>query len=233
MSAHIIVFIGLLRMATRWRSGSLNIAFYRHLGSCLHLYCSPCSFWFFFVLHLFSNWVFGFVGLLLNILIFYYCIGLGNPFYPVRESTAEHASNDEIGTYLVQSNGQLFAVLFWYIVLGPLAVLAYRLIALSQGQAAVGQQATWVTNLLDWLPARMTALLYMLVGNFQAGLRHFSKLVFSVPAKNPTLISECGLQALGCGVSEPVRMPQAESLVEHAVIALLVLLAFFTLVAWV
>ena len=186
----------------------------------------------FLIVHFVANWLFGFVGLLVNVIIFYCCIGPGNPFYPVRLPTADSAGDNEIETYLVKTNGQLFAVLFWYIILGPIAILAYRLISHSQNQPAVSQPASWLTKVMDWLPARMTVLLYLLVGNFQAGLHSFFKLFFTVPENNHTLLSVCSMQALGSGKSEPLVMPDAESLVEHAVIVLLVFLAFFTLVAW-
>lgn len=179
-----------------------------------------------------THWLFGFVGLILNVIIFYCCIGPGNPFYPVRVSTHETVSHDEIGEYLAHINGQLFAVIFWYIVLGPLAALAYRLISLCQTQQVVKQQASRLTQVLDWLPARMAVLLYLIVGNFQAGLRPFTKTFFSKPGDNQRLLSTCGLQALGSSGSGPLTMPHAENLVEHGVIALLVLLACFTLVAW-
>lgn len=185
----------------------------------------------FIVLHFFANWLFGFVGLLLNVVIFYCCIGPGNPFYPMQEKTREHAGTDEVGTYLSQMNGQLFAILFWYIFWGPLAILAYRLISFCQNQKAMSQQAVWLTNWLDWLPARMTALLYLIVGNFQTGFRFFSKLFFSEPVNNQHLLSTCGLNALAG--DEPVDIAPAEHLVEHAIIALLALFAFFTLVAWI
>lgn len=188
----------------------------------------PMLLGFFIVFYLFSNWLFGFIGLLLNIVVFYVCMGPGNPFYPLRTSE-KPVSETEIGNYLAQINGQLFAVIFWYIVLGPLAILAYRLISLSQNQDPVKLQALQITDILDWLPARMTVMLYLLVGNFQAGWRHFSKIFISPPENNHILLSECGLQALG---TESPSMPRAESLVEHALIALLVLLACFTLVAW-
>ncbi len=184
------------------------------------------------ILYYFSNSVFGFVGLLLNLIIVYCCIGPGNPFYPVHVSVAENATQDEIAEYLEQANGQLFAVLFWYITLGPLAALVYRLIYQSQQQQSLNQIATRLTNILDWLPARMTVLLYLLVGNFQAGLRDFWKLFFKAPSNNQTLLSVCGLQALSSNGAKSAKMLQAEKLVEYAVILLLVLLAFFTLVAW-
>ncbi len=187
----------------------------------------------FFALFLTANWLFGFVGLILNVIIFYCCLGPGNPFYSVRTPMDKETScKDEVGEYFAQINGQLFAVLFWYIILGPLAVLAYRLISLCQNQQTVSQQALWLTQVLDWLPARMTVLLYLIVGNFQAGFPSFVKMVLGEPAKNQSLLSACGIQALGSGESESPTMPRAENLVEHAVIALLVLLACFTLVAW-
>ena len=182
---------------------------------------------------LFAGWIFGFVGLLFNIFIFYYCLGPTNPFYPVRQGPDENMKRNEAGDFLSQTNSQLFAVLFWYIVSGPLFILMYRLLSLSQKQRIVGKLATSLTQLLDWMPARMAALLYLLVGHFQAGRSKFAKLFFSAPAKNHTLLSTCGVLALGVGQNESVQMTEAESLVEHAVIALLVLLAVFTLVAWV
>lgn len=180
-----------------------------------------------------SNALFGLVGLVLNIVVFYYCIGPRNPFYPVHASTTETASNEnEVETYLVDVNSQLFAVLFWYIVLGPFALLLYRLVSLCRSFGVVGHKAFWLTNLLEWLPARMTALLYLLVGNFQAGFCHFSKLLLTMPLNNQALLGVCGQEALSSSEEESRVMPQAERLVEHAVILLLVFLAFFTLVAW-
>lgn len=184
------------------------------------------------ILYFFSNSFFGFVGLLLNILVLYVCLGPGNPFYPVHVSTTESVSRDEIGNYLSQVNGQLFAVLFWYLLLGPLAALVYRLISQCRHQPSLAPFATRLTNLLDWFSARMTVLLYLLVGNFQVGMREFSKLFFKRPAHNQTLLSNCGVRALDSGEAPTLKMTQAERLVEHAVILLLVLLAFFTLVAW-
>lgn len=188
----------------------------------------------FLILHQVTNGLFGLVGLFLNVVILYACIGPGNPFYPIRDSKTapEDHSPDDIGTYLAEANEQLFAVLFWYILLGPLAVLGYRLISESRKQASVSQLASKLTNLFDWLPARMTALLYLLVGNFQAGLRHFSLFLIKAPENNQNMLSVCGLDALGSAGGEPARMIQAENLVEHSVIVLLVFLALFTMVAW-
>ena len=176
-----------------------------------------------------GNLLFGLVILLLNIAIFHYCIGPQNPFYPVRGDDVTH---DEVGGYLAGVNGQLFAVIFWYLVMGPLGVVTYRVISLCQNYSLVHKQATWITSILDWLPTKITALLYLFAGNFQAGVRHFSAMFFTSPDNNQEMLSTCGIQAVGFNEPEEVRMPQAEILVEHAVIVLLVLLAFFTMAAW-
>lgn len=186
--------------------------------------------WMFF--YLFNGLLFGFVGLLFNIAIFYYCIGPANPFYPVRKAPAEQTSQDEVGTYFAIVNGQLFAVIFWYIVAGPLFLLAYRVTSLCGLHSGVTKQAQFLTDILEWVPAKITSMLYLLVGNFQAGLRHFFRLFFTIPGNNQTMLSVCGLEALGQNEPLPVLIPQAEVLVEHAVIALLVLLSMFTLIAW-
>ena len=129
-------------------------------------------------------------------------------------------------------NGQLFAVLFWYILLGPIAALIYRFSSQSQHQSLVKQQATLLTAVLDWLPARMTALLYLLVGNFQPGLKQFAQQFFSEPTANSKVLADSGMDALGHKGDDLPTLAEAEHLVEHAIIAFLVLLACFTLVAW-
>ena len=185
------------------------------------------------ILHFIDQVLFGVIGLLINIAVFYYCIGPVNPFYPVHAKPAELLTDEDIGNYLTQVNGELFAILFWYLVLGPLGILAYRLISLSQGLDLVRKPASELVNIFDWLPARMTALLYLLVGNFQAGYQYLGKLLLAAPNMNKHLLSVCGLAALSLDSREQKTMISAENLVEHATIVFLVLLAFCTIVAWV
>ncbi len=181
----------------------------------------------YFILH---GILFGFVGLILSIIIFFYCLGPQNPFYPVSDDGSNGITL--VANYLAQVNSQLFSVIFWYVVAGPIAVLAYRVISLSQAIPAVAEQAKQVTDVLEWVPARLTVLLYLLVGNFQKGFALFQHYIFSKPSLNNQLLSECGILAVRSNETEVVPMPVAESLVEHAVIVLLVLIALFTLVAW-
>ncbi|MBU0808679.1 regulatory signaling modulator protein AmpE [Pseudomonas sp. MIL19] len=84
---------------------------------------------------------------------------------------------DEEGELLQRVQGHLvwqayqsfFAVIFWYALLGPVAALAYRLVALSSEHAtlpALREAAVQVRHGLDWLPVRVLAASFALVGNF-------------------------------------------------------------------
>lgn len=176
--------------------------------------------------------VFGFVGLVLSALIFLYCLGPNNVFYPITLNIDEMDNTAQMSNYLADANTQLFAPLFWYIVAGPIGVLIYRLIESCCEIVAVREKAVLLTNILEWVPARLTAILYLLVGNFQHGFVAFRQYVFAKPELNKTLLSECGLRAIRTTDTEEIPMPIAETLVEHATIVILVLIALFTLDAW-
>lgn len=178
------------------------------------------------------NIFFGFGGLILSIGIFFYCLGPQNAFYPITAYDSHESSNEQIGNYFALVNGQLFAVLFWYILAGPIAALTYRLISLCININSVNEQAIQITDILNWIPARITALLFLLVGNFQRGFSTFIQYFLSNPNANDQMLRECGLQAVRIGESDEVPIPMAEGLVEHATIVLLVFIALFTLVAW-
>ena len=65
-------------------------------------------------------------------------------------------------------------MIFWYFLLGPGAALAYRLLALSvenSRQPALKERAEQLRHALDWLPVRVLALSFALVGNFVAVVR--------------------------------------------------------------
>ncbi|QDP72638.1 hypothetical protein FOG18_08760 [Legionella israelensis] len=187
------------------------------------------------VLFFLEDVFYGFFGLILNIIILYYCLGPQNPFYPITEKkvNAQGADQNTVsGRYLVEVNGQLFAVLFWYILTGPLGIIIYRTISLSQDYEPVAAKAKLIIAWLDWLPARMTALFYMLVGNFQRGAHYFAKYFTGGPAKNNAMLSECGIAAASIEGDKTASISAAENLVEHSVIVFLVFLALFTLAAW-
>ncbi|VEB35859.1 inner membrane protein AmpE [Legionella sainthelensi] len=174
---------------------------------------------------------FGLMGLILSILIFFYCLGPQNIFYPITHSEVK-SDQELVADYFISVNRQLFSLIFWFIVAGPIGALAYRLITLCREFNTVHEQANEVTDLLEWIPARLTVILFLLVGNFQRGISIFTRFLFAKPEINSEMLRDCGMQAVKSNDMEEISMPAAESLVEHAIIVMLVLIALFTLFSW-
>lgn len=64
-----------------------------------------------------------------------------------------------------------FAVIFWYFLLGPVAALSYRLLALAAEHGktpALVERASQLRHAFDWIPVRLLAASFALVGNFVA-----------------------------------------------------------------
>ncbi|RRV06116.1 hypothetical protein EGJ27_15645 [Pseudomonas sp. v388] len=75
------------------------------------------------------------------------------------------------GYLLWQAYQSFFAVIFWYFLLGPVAALAYRLLALAAEHSstpAVAERAAQLRHAFDWVPVRLLAASFALVGNFVA-----------------------------------------------------------------
>lgn len=175
--------------------------------------------------------VFGLGGFIISFCVFFYCLGPQNVFYPISHSETE-TTEQLVKIHFIQLNRQLFALVFWYLIGGPLAALAYRMITLGCSIQNVTLQANELADILEWIPARITALLYMIVGNFQSGLVILRQYILAKPDFNHILLSECGMQAAKSSDEEPVTIIAAENLIEHAIILTLVLIALFTLISW-
>ena len=85
----------------------------------------------------------------------------------------------------VQANNRLFAVIFWFVLLGPIGAWSYRITDLirrravfnaardddSQKTAAmVLEAAGQIHGWLAWIPARLTAIGYAMAGSFDGAL---------------------------------------------------------------
>lgn len=106
-----------------------------------------------------------------------------------------------LASILVQANDRLFAVLFWFVVLGPIGALLYRLSAeLHRSYAEVhgrfGDSVRDLYNLLNWPSARLVALGYALAGSLVEafeGWRHSEARRLDV---NEEILRNSGLGAL-------------------------------------
>jgi AmpE protein len=97
---------------------------------------------------------------------------------------------------LVCSFRRIFAVLFWYILLGPLGALFYTMLQqmIRSGILLPTGHAETVVNrllaILEWVPVRMVALAFALAGDFVAAFRALKTRLFD------ELDADAGLQLL-------------------------------------
>ncbi len=85
----------------------------------------------------------------------------------------------------IQANNRLFAVVFWFVVLGPLGAWTYRVTDLIRRRAVfcadrdeqcdgtsdrMRDAAVMLHGWLAWIPARLTAIGYAAAGHFDAAL---------------------------------------------------------------
>ncbi|MBC2680342.1 regulatory signaling modulator protein AmpE [Pseudomonas baltica] len=173
-----------------------------------------------FVLYALQPVAYGLLALPVHLLVLIYSLGRGDitvglgPFRDAwrREDTqaAVHVAERDMGV-LADNGGSLlqrvqghllweayqsfFAVIFWYAALGPVAALVYRLVALVAEQSrhpAIALRAQQLRHALDWLPVRLLAASFALVGNFVAVSRVMLHEVLSWEITAAALIDRVG-----------------------------------------
>jgi membrane protein required for beta-lactamase induction len=141
---------------------------------------------------------------------------------------------------------RIFAVLFWFSVLGPLGALAYRLtretrrLAREQTRPGLEPACEYLLFLLDWIPARMLAGLFALAGCFESAIEHWHDCDVGGNADAGAALVACtgsGALQLADGLSaesEPnaIAARAAMRLVWRALVIFLALLGLSTVSGW-
>ncbi|CAN1597359.1 regulatory signaling modulator protein AmpE [Pseudomonas mediterranea] len=112
------------------------------------------------------------------------------------------------GHLLWQAYQSFFAVIFWYFLLGPVAALSYRLLALAAEHSqnpGVAERAAQLRHAFDWVPIRLLAASFALVGNFVAVSRVMLHELLNWNISAAQLVDKVGLVA--GEIPEPVAGP--------------------------
>lgn len=171
----------------------------------------------------FSGLFWGAGRFVLEFALFFFCLGPKNFFRMDDAKTLAPA------LYFSEVNQGWFAFIFWYLLFGIVGAVTYRLFERLALENHVSKR---LLSYLDWLPARLTAFFYLLVGNLQPSLPYFISHIRSGVDNNNTLLSECGLNAATHTKEKEVTLSDAMRIVSHAMILFLVCIAFLTIVAW-
>lgn len=98
----------------------------------------------------------------------------------LRTDSAEELRSALQGHMIWETTQAYFIPLFWYLLLGPLGALGYRL--LERGQGFAWPAADWSARLchaLEWLPARVLGLSFALVGHFDKAMTALRACLFN------------------------------------------------------
>lgn len=113
------------------------------------------------------------------------------------------------GHLLWQAYQSFFAVIFWYFLLGPVAALSYRLLALAAEHSqnpGVAERAAQLRHAFDWVPVRLLAASFALVGNFVGVSRIMLHELLNWNISAAHLIDKVGLAA--GEISAPLAGPE-------------------------
>ena len=131
-----------------------------------------------------------------------------------RGQSATHLSREEvirlsIEEGIVASHRHVFAVLFWFMLLpGPSGAILYRMAAfLSRrwgGKGEFGRFARRVLFVLEWPTARLTAVAFAVVGDFEDAVYCWRTQAGAWPEANMGVVLAAAAGALGVKLGMPL-----------------------------
>lgn len=182
------------------------------------------------LLNLLEDALFGLMGVALHVVLLFYSLGRDNLLQCTREYLKRWNSGDVQSAYhyaeehlKVQGNlavsdlaslqrevhvgilyqwfEQVFLILFWYLLAGPLVALFIRLVSLYDQWLKNSEEVTstplQIVHALEWLPVRLLGLTFTLAGNFVLCFQCWLKAVVSWHMPTEKVLYNSGMAALG------------------------------------
>ncbi len=151
----------------------------------------------------------GFLAQVFSLIIAFFCMQPGvlnedvDKLIDELETHTPHGQNPQ--QLFGLANKGLCTVIFWFVVLGPLAAVCYRMAVQLSAEKQLGAHQLWtrdvnkLLDLMEWLPAFISSFLFMLCGNFEAGLKASRSLPFfsaDLQTLNETRLRQVGVASL-------------------------------------
>lgn len=217
--------------------------------------------------HIVDDRGFGLLELLLGIVVLTYCLGpesfdeLINQYLRACEekdvrqaqliakkillepisNNIHHLSSQVTRAVLYEAEKRLFAVLFWFLLLGPAGALLYRMVVFlaEEGQAnqtVSPDPAMALHNVMDWAPARLLALTFFLAGSYDDAARGWRKS-FTAPTdmhlRNRMFVILTGSAAMRHEVDDAFSHPQSQEEYDLQWLRMARVLIIRSLIIWV
>lgn len=130
-----------------------------------------------------------------------------------KEMDATEVTRATIESVLENGCDAIFGTLFWFVLLGAPGVVMYRLANTLDAMWGYrndryqdfGWAAARIDDLLNWIPARLTALTYILVGQTRQGWRCWQQQARQWYGVNPGVVMSTGAGALNVTLGGPAR----------------------------
>jgi membrane protein required for beta-lactamase induction len=212
------------------------------------------------------DWLFGLPYFMFGVMVLIYCLGpaclasdieayldarsLGDSDEAMHYAgvLTEHAAStvpdqqtaDVTRAILFAANQRIFSVLLWFVLLGPVGAVCYRFIAnlarQYEADAELTQLASKLYAQLAWLPARMLAVGYALMGSFEGAYHGYKDCAIDtdLDSSNFDVLVTTGLGAIKdyAAHDEVSSIHAARALVMRAVLLWVTVLALLTLGGW-
>ena len=131
------------------------------------------------------------------------------------EASASEIARLSIEMALVAAHRKLFGVVFWFVILpGPSGAVMYRLarfFAEDWGQRTdpefgeFGRFARRAFEAIDWVPVRLTAASFSIVGNFEDAIYCWRTQAVLWPDRSSAILLSSGGGALGVRLGMPIH----------------------------
>jgi cobalamin biosynthesis protein CobD/CbiB len=134
--------------------------------------------------------------------------------YPADSANAGEVARESIEMALAASHRHVFAVLLWFVLLpGPCGALMYRLASLAReqwgrrsddGNGNFARFPVLAFAIIEWLPLRVTASAFAIVGNFEDAIHCWRNQADRWPDRNLGIVLASGAGALGVQLGRPL-----------------------------
>jgi membrane protein required for beta-lactamase induction len=155
-------------------------------------------------------------------------------------SAPDQQTSDVTRAILHVANERIFAVIFWFVIIGPVGALLYRLTTNLSKQDSENDSLNAVAILfqavLSWVPARMLALGYALTGHFDGAWQAYRNRPYEsdLALENYDVLVNTGMGALRDheATDEISSIISAKNLVVRSILIWIAMLALLTLGGW-
>jgi AmpE protein len=212
--------------------------------------------------HLLAGWWWGIFEFILGIIVLLYCLGPDNLWAQAYDGINKLNTQDAgaigqvqtafgmaaadnsqmfhqafVRAIFIAAHQRIFAVLFWFAILGPVGAVFYRLIEGMSSELKPGNKiAAQIKNVLDWPSSRLFTFFFALGGHFSAVFNYWKREAPKGLNNHAQLIGESGMLALD--ILENNQLPEtgaaereALTLIDRVFVIGLVILAMVVLLS--